>query len=170
MPLAYIRILRRGDRPGIDNSLPGGSGGEIDNELPGSQPGIDNELPQPPPGIWPPPSMGNPIVPIGPDNSLPVQPGTIWPSPGRPPHIDHGLPNAPARPDQGLPTPPSGTLPARPPVRPDQGLPGGGRPDNSLPSQTFWMLCYAPSLGWKFIAVDPSLEVGHPLPPTAQPK
>ena len=129
--------------PGYGNR-PGGP--EIDNSLPGLQPGIDNTLPipPPPPGIWPPPLHGRPIVPVDPpgiDNSLPVPPGTIWPSPGRPPRPDHSLPGG-----------------------------GGGQVDNTLPSQTFWMLCYTPTLGWKFIAVDPSLEVGHPLPPTAQPK
>ena len=140
-----------------DNELPGSQPG-IDNTLPGVPPYLDNTLPEPPPGIWPPPSHARPIVPII-DNTLPVPPGTIWPSPGRPPHID-----------AGLPVPPSGTLPARPPVRPDNTLPGGGQIDNALPSQTFWMLCYAPSLGWKYVAVDPSLRPGHPLPPHAQPK
>lgn len=98
-------------------------------------------IPPPPPGIWPPPSLSRPIVPIGPDNSLPVQPGTIWPPPGAP-------------------------------ARPDQGLPGGqgGNVDNTLPSQVFWMLAYCPSLGWKFLAVDPSLTVGMPLPETPEPK
>lgn len=159
--MPYIKgFLIEGVDPGYGNR-PGGPG--IDNSLPGSQPGIDNSLPipPPPPGIWPPPSYGRPIVPVDPDFGVPVTPGTIWPSPGRPPHIDHGLPGSPGHPDQGLPPSPG---------HPDQGLPGGGRPDNSLPSKTFWVLCYAPSLGWKFIAVDPSLEVGHPLPPTAQPK
>lgn len=182
----FLRV-RRGSGGEIDNELPGGGGGEIDNSLPGGQGGvIDNTLPipEPPPGIWPPPSLGRPIVPVDPgfgvggrpgiDNSLPVTPGTIWPSPGRPNRPDQGLPpGRPNRPDQGLP-------PA--PARPGQGLPpggeidntlpsgGGGRPDNSLPSQTFWMLCYCPTLGWKYIAVDPSLEVGYPLPPAAQPK
>jgi hypothetical protein len=143
-----------------DQGLPGDQPG-IDNSLPGMQPGIDNALPEPPPGIWPPPSLGNPIVPIGPDNTLPVQPGTIWPSPGGPVYPTTG--------------------PVRPPTGSTQPLPGGGRPDNTLPSQpgvpdntlpsqTYWMLCYSPSLGWRFIAVDPSLRPGMPLPPHAQPK
>jgi hypothetical protein len=134
-----------------DNSLPGGPV-YPDQGLPGDQPGIDNSLPpgtppigvtlpEPPPGIWPPPSFSRPIVPIGPDNTLPVAPGTIWPSPGRP-------------------------------VRPDNSLPGGqgGQIDNSLPSQTFWVVAGIPGVGWRYIAIDPSLEVGHPLPPHAQPK
>jgi hypothetical protein len=124
----------------IDNELPGNSG-EIDNSLPPGVPPTAGNLPVPPPGVWPPPSPSRPIVPIHPDNSLPVEPGTIWPTPGRP-------------------------------NRPDQGLPGGGggQIDNGLPSRTYWMLAYCPSLGWKYVAVDPSLVVGTPLPPTPEPK
>jgi hypothetical protein len=153
-----------------DNSLPGGEG-DVDPGygISSDRPSNPIVLPPAPPGIWPPPTVGNPIAPII-DNTLPVAPGTIWPSPGRPPHVDAGLPVQPGHPDAGLPTPPSGTLPARPPVRPDQGLPGGGQIDNALPSKTFWMLCYSPSLGWKYVSVDPSLRPGMPLPPHAQPK
>jgi hypothetical protein len=46
-----------GDQPGIDNTLPGGRPPNIDNTLPGSQPGIDNTLPPvdlPPGAVWPP--------------------------------------------------------------------------------------------------------------------
>ena len=47
-------------------------------------------LPEPPPGIWPPPTISHPIVPIPP--ALPgtpappiaLPPGMIWPSPGKP--------------------------------------------------------------------------------------
>ena len=139
------------------NELPGG--GHIDNSLPPGVPPIGVTLPEQPPQVWPPISWGNPIAPII-DNTLPVQPGTIWPSPGRPPHVDAGLPVQPGHPDAGLPTPPSGTLPARPPVR----------PDNTLPSRTFWMLCYCPALGWRFVSVDPSLRPGMPIPPAPAPK
>lgn len=162
MPLAYIRILRQGSHP--DNELPGmeapvdpGYGLDLGA-------GIDNTLPEPPPGIWPPPSHSRPIVPIGPDNTLPVQPGTIWPSPGRP-----------ARPDQGLPGggghPGGGPMPGNPP-RPSQGLPGGppGVPDNTLPSQKFWVVCGIPGIGWRYVCVDPSLVAGMPLPPAPAPK
>ena len=158
MALAYIRILRRGE-------------GHPDNELPGMEgptdpgygidlgAGIDNSLPQPPPGIWPPPSHGRPIVPIGPDNTLPVQPGTIWPSPGRPPRPGHDLPGRPPH-ASGQPVPGD-------PTHPDQGLPSGGaRPDNALPSQKFWIVCGIPGLGWRYVCVDPSLEVGYPMPPS----
>jgi hypothetical protein len=117
-----------------------GNSGEIDNSLPPGVPPTAGNLPVPPPGVWPPPSPSRPIVPIHPDNSLPVEPGTIWPTPGRP-------------------------------NRPDQGLPGGGgQIDNGLPSRTYWMLAYCPSLGWKYVAVDPSLVAGTPLPPTPEPK
>jgi hypothetical protein len=136
----YLNITMPDDGE-IDNELPGGSGGEIDNSLPPGVPPTAGNLPVPPPGVWPPPSPSRPIVPIHPDNSLPVEPGTIWPTPGRP-------------------------------NRPDQGLPGGGggQIDNGLPSRTYWMLAYCPSLGWKYVAVDPSLVVGTPLPPTPEPK
>lgn len=160
---------------GFLNIVEGGGGGEIDNSLPGSQPGIDNTLPPPPPGIWPPPSLGNPIVPVLPDNSLPVQPGTIWPSPGRPPHVGGGpMPGRPPRPDQGLPGSQPGPdqgLPGQP-TYPDQGLPGGsgGEITNPIQPKTYWMLCYTPNHGWKYVAVDPSLEVGMPLPPHAEPR
>jgi len=167
----YLNIVE-GGQP--DNSLPGGQGGSIDNSLPGQQPGIDNSLPPPPPGIWPPPSLGHPIVPVLPDNSLPVQPGTIWPSPGLPAHPGGGpMPGRPPRPDAGLPGDQPGvdnTLPGGSGL-PDNSLPGGQGGDISNPIQpkTYWMLCYCPSLGWRYVAVDPSLKPG--MPPTgAQPK
>lgn len=151
----YLRIRGRGHP---DNELPGGSGGEIDNSLPGDQPGIDNELPPAPPGVFPPPTIANPIVPIPPGTSVP--PGVIWPSPGRPNRPDNSLPGSGNRPDQGLPSAPA---------RPDQGLPGGGggRPSNPIASHTYWMLCYTPNHGWKYVSVDPSLDVdaGLPAPP-----
>lgn len=48
------------------------------------------ELPEPPPGIWPPPTISHPIVPIpppapgAPGNLPSLPPGMIWPSPGKP--------------------------------------------------------------------------------------
>ena len=157
MALAYIRILRRGE-------------GHPDNELPGMEgpvdpgygidlgAGIDNTLPSPPPGIWPPPSHARPIVPII-DNTLPVAPGTIWPSPGRPPHVGGGPVVRPPH-ASGQPVPGD-------PAHPDQGLPAGGaRPDNTLPSGKFWIVAGIPGLGWRYVCVDPSLEVGYPMPPS----
>lgn len=137
-----------------DNELPGNQPG-IDNSLPSLGVGIDNTLPAPPPGVWPPPTLGNPIVPVPPIANVP--PGTIWPSPGAPNRPDNTLPGGrPARPDNTLPNAPA---------RPDNTLPGtGGQPDNSLPSGTFWVVAGIPGMGWRYIAVDPSLTVGHPLP------
>jgi hypothetical protein len=159
-----------------DPGFGGGIGaGHPDNSLPPGFPPIGSTLPEPPPGIWPPITGWAPIQPAPPD----VPPGAIWPpighpghplppspghpdaglppSPGRP---DAGLPPAPARPGTPLPTPPSGTLPARPPV-----VPG-----HDLPSQVYWVVVGIPGVGWRYAAIDPSLTVGHPLPPTAEPK
>ena len=161
MPLAYIKILRRGE-------------GHPDNELPGMEgpvdpgygidlgAGIDNTLPEPPPGIWPPPSHARPIVPII-DNTLPVAPGTIWPTPGRPPHVGGGPVVRPPHVGGG-PMPGGGQV--------DNTLPGGqgGSVDNTLPSQKFWIVCGIPGLGWRYVCVDPSLSAGMPLPPTPEPK
>ena len=134
-----------------DNSLPGDQPG-IDNSLPGMQPGIDNSLPIPPPplGVWPPPVPTHPIV-IAPPGT---PPGVIWPSPGVPSHPIAMPP--PPRPDQGLP----GSQP-----KPDQGLPSGPvHPSHPIASQTYWMLCYAPQFGWKYVTVDPSLRPDQGLP------
>lgn len=148
--------------------------GHPDNELPEgvgpTDPGYgissdrpDQGLPVPPPGIWPPPSLSRPIVPISPDNSLPVQPGTIWPPPGRPNRPNNSLPGGGGYPDNSLPG--SGG-------QPDNSLPGGGGGEinNGLPSQTFWMIAYCPTLGWKYVAVDPSLSVGGGPAQTPEPK
>ena len=143
----------------------GGHGGPADPGygISADRPAHPIVLPPPPPGIWPPPTGGNPIVPVGPDNTLPVPPGCIWPNPN-PPSIDNTLPGG-RPPHVG-----GGPMPGG--ERPDNTLPGGAPPmvDNTLPSQTYWMLCYSPSLGWKYVSVDPSLRPGMPLPPTAQPK
>lgn len=142
-----------GNRPGgpVDPGF-GQGGNRPDNSLPPGVPPIGSTLPEPPPGIWPPPSFTRPIVPVGPDNTLPVQPGTIWPSPGRPNRPDNSLPGGGGRPDNSLP---GGQ---------------GGQIDNSLPSQTFWVVAGIPGVGWRYIAVDPSLEVGNELPPHAEPR
>ena len=178
----FLQIRESGGHP--DHELPDGEGdtdpgygidvgGRPGQGLP---PFPSQGLPAPP-GVWPPPTPSHPIVPIVPDNSLPtVPPGTIWPPLGRPirpdqglpgyGHPDQGLPGRPARPDQGLPGH----------GHPDQGLPGGGgHPSNGLPNRTFWMIAYCPSLGWRYVAVNPSLQPGMPLPepepePVPEPK
>jgi hypothetical protein len=68
-----------------DQGLPPEEGGE--GEYP------DHELPSPPPGIWPPPTIGHPVHPIVPPDEdddgeagqLPAPPaGAIWPRPPGP--------------------------------------------------------------------------------------
>lgn len=145
----YLRIRGRGHP---DNELPGGSGGEIDNSLPGDQPGIDNSLPipPPPPSVWPGPIPSHPIV-IAPPGT---PPGVIWPTPGRPVDPGYGRPEG------------SGG------ARPDNTLPGqGAHPSNPIASQTYWMLVYTPGHGWKYVSVDPSLrpDQGLPAPPPPVP-
>lgn len=84
----YLNIGRR-TRPGHpDQGLPGepdypDQGLPDEGEGGGEYP--DNELPSPPPGIWPPPTIGHPVHPIAPgDPSKPGHlpappPGAIWP-------------------------------------------------------------------------------------------
>ena len=147
-----------GGYPG--NELPGDQPG-IDNSLPGMQPGVDNSLPKPPPGVWPPPVPTHPIVPVPPGSTAP--PGTIWPSPGHPAH-----PIAPGG------APPTATHPIAPggsPPRPDQTLPPTGmdpHPSHPIASGTYWCLVYLPGFGWKYVVIDPSLEI-NAEPPAPQP-
>jgi hypothetical protein len=85
----WLNIGRR-ERPGKptdpDWGVDEGEGGEGGED--GGDEGIDNELPKPPPGIWPPPTVGHPIHPIAPTppgspgtpGHLPAPPpGAIWP-------------------------------------------------------------------------------------------
>jgi hypothetical protein len=133
----------------VDPGFGGGIGsGHPDNSLPPGFPPIGSTLPEPPPGVWPPLTPSAPIQPAHPIAGVPVPPGTIWPSPG---HPSQGLPVGPGHPDQGLPVAP-------------------GHPDQGLPSKTFWIVAGIPGVGWRYVAVDPSLTVGHPLPPTPAPK
>jgi len=161
----YLNVHEREGHP--DNGLP--VHGHPDHDLPGhGHPGNalpvppGGTLPAPPPGIWPPPSWNNPILPAPPG----TPPGTIWPSPGLPDHPGNALPGGGHV--SGQPVPGSG--------RPDNTLPGSpSHPSQGLPSNIYWMLCYTPNLGWKFVAVDPSLKPGTPptgeVPPTeAAPK
>jgi hypothetical protein len=148
----FLRVT--GGRP--DQGLPGG-GGEIDNTLPGGGWGggeIDNTLP-PPPGIWPPPTTIWPPIALPPD--YPMPPGSVWP-PVRPPHAGHPLPPGGIA---GQPLPPA-------PGRPDAGLPPG-----HAPSGKFLVAIVAAAAGGLrvigYTVVDPSLDVGMPLPPGAPP-
>ncbi len=140
-------------------------GGRPDNELPEGEQEVD-------PGYGveeggghvdnelprPPPGVFPPPVPSHPIVIAPpgVPPGTIWP------------PINPARPDNSLP-----------------GGGGGGQPDNTLPgSQKFWVVVWIPGYGYKYVCVDPSLQINsgpaqppasgnrpsNELPPTAEPK
>ena len=142
----FLRV-RSGGHP--DHELPEGSPGHPDNTLPGGGLEIDNSLPP-----------GTPPIGV----TLPEPPPGIWPPPSW------------SRPI--VPVPPNSTLPIIPgtiwpnPARPDNTLPTppGGQIDNSLPSQTFWVVCGIPGVGWRYIAVDPSLVAGMPLPPAPAPK
>ena len=153
----FLRARHTPGRP--DQGLPGHEG-PVDPDYGidaggGVWPGVpDNSLPMPPPGVWPPLTPSHPIQPAPPG----TPPGVIWPpiyGGGRPTH-----PIAPGggggHPDQGLP----GDQP-----HPDQGLPGSPpRPDHGLPSKTYWVVVGIPGVGWRYVAVDPTLTVGYPLP------
>lgn len=166
----FLTVRRRGGHP--DQGLPPGEGpvdpgygvGEEgpDQGLPPLSPGLpDQGLPPNPPGIWPPLTPSHPIQP-----APGVPPGAIWPPVNRPVDPGYGVGDG-AHPGQGLP----GSPPA-----PGQGLPpttGGGRPDQGLPSRTFWVVAGIPGVGWRYVCVDPDAHVpSHPIarPPTAQPK
>lgn len=137
----FLRIRGAGHP---DQGLPAGEPGAPDQGLPGME-YPDQGLPPEPPGVWPPPTIAHPIQPAPPG----TPPGTIWPSPGAPSHpIAPGSPGAPAHPIAGQP----------------------GAPDQGLPSKVFWVVAGIPGVGWRYVAVDPSLSVGHPLPPAPAPK
>ncbi len=100
--IGFLNIVDRGHPsqglPGHGGQVDPGygvdAGAEIDNSLP---PSISVwPIPLPPPGIWPPPTVANPIVPVpptAPDQGLPpaggppaapghpiaLPPGAIWP-------------------------------------------------------------------------------------------
>jgi hypothetical protein len=153
----YLRV-RTMPGGGVDNTLPGYEGGTDPGygiDLGG---GVDNTLPPGPPGVFPPLSPSHPIQPAPPG----TPPGTIWPPLwASMPHPGHGLPSVPGHPDAGLPPVPG---------RPDAGLPGvPGHPSGGPvppgastkpPSQTYWVVVGIPGVGWRYTAIDPSLEVG----------
>lgn len=163
----FLRV-REGGHP--DQGLPGG-GGPVDPDYgidEGGRPTHPIELPDPPPGIWPPPTVGHPIQPLPPTDGTP--PGTIWPSPGHPAHPLPRPPVSGGRPDQGLPGGPE----VQPP-QPGQPLPTPPGTPGHLPAPTptkFWVVAGIPGYGWRYVCVDPTLKPDQGLPggPGAQPK
>jgi hypothetical protein len=157
MPFGYFVEVEGPVDPGFGGGIGGMRPG---NALP-TPPVIPGNLPEMPPGVWPPLTPSVPIGPAHPIGGHPIPPGTIWP----PVWV-----NAP-RPGHDLPTPP-----ARPgtPLPPTPGHPGGGpippSGETKPPSGTFWVVCGIPGVGWRYVCVDPSLEVGTPLPPAPAPK
>lgn len=162
MALAYIRFVNGPNAVdpgyGVEAEGPG-----IDNSLPPGMPAIPGNLPTPPPGVWPPPSAGNPIVPTHPIAQPRPPHASGQPVPGGRP--DQGLPDSGAHPDQGLPVQPGTIWP----------------PTEGAPSSTFWVVAGIPGVGWRYVCVDPSLGADNTLPsrparpdqglpPTAQPK
>lgn len=142
--------VRSGNRP--DHELPEGEG-PVD---PGYGVGIeqpDQGLPAPPPGVWPPPVPQHPIA-IAPPGT---PPGTVWPPPN---------PSHPISGGGGGSMPAPGT-----PTHPIAGQPG--QPSHPIASNVYWMLVYTPGFGWKYVAVDPSLQINvgpaEPAPPTPMP-
>jgi len=171
-----------------DNSLPPGFppiGSTLPEPPPGVWPPLTGWAPiQPAPPGTPPGSIWPPIGrPDRPGNALPTPPGRppqVGGGPadpvGRPPQVgggpatppgrpDAGLPPSPGRPDAGLPPQP-GHPDAGLPVQP--GHPGGGPvpPQGSTkpPSGVYYIVAGIPGVGWRYVAVDPSLEAGMPLP------
>jgi hypothetical protein len=141
-----------------------GGSGHPDNELPEGEQEVD-------PGYGV--DQGGSV-----DNELPRPPPGVFP----PPVPSHPIVIAP-------PGVPPGTIwPPINPARPDNTLPGGqgGQIDNTLPgSQKFWVVVWIPGYGYKYVCVDPSLQINsgpaqppasgnrpdNELPPTsAQPK
>jgi hypothetical protein len=125
-------------------------------------PGNDLPVPPPPPGVWPPPTLGDPVRPATPD----VPPGAIWPSPSPP--IDWTKPATPEYPS-GQPVPPGASTQPVPPPRPSPPATGGQLP-SGMPDSKFWVVCGIPGVGWRYVCVDASLRPGNALPPTAEPK
>src|SRR5436190_4332309 len=95
---------------GLNQDLPGGPPGHIDNVLPGVPGPVDPGygLPLPPVTIWPtPPRLDQglptpPTYPVAPDNSLPSPP-QMWPAP---PRVDNSLPPVPVSPSLPIYLPP----------------------------------------------------------------
>ena len=94
----FLRVVSRG-RPG--QPLPPEEGGPPDWGIEeGERPEVEppEEIPDPPPGLWPPPTVGHPIQPVPPGG--PEEPGAIWPPPGG---VTKPLPKPPVAPGQPAP-------------------------------------------------------------------
>ena len=86
--MPYVRGFLKFGKPGKPGGLPGpgepthpiepGDGGEEIDEIPG-EPAHPIEIPDPPPGIWPPPTISHPIVPVPPNLNPPPPAGEVWP-------------------------------------------------------------------------------------------
>jgi hypothetical protein len=145
------------------------SSDEPSNELPGAPVYPGHDLPEAPvfPGHDLPsggggrPSQGLPGGPAIPGH-LPAPPPGVWP------------PLMPSAPIQPAPpgTPPGSIWPPVNPPHPDVQPPTGPPPvaGTPLPEKTYWLIAGIPGVGWRYVAVDPSLVAGMPLPPTAEPK
>ena len=83
-------------------------------------------------------------------STLPMPPPGIWP----PPSVNH--PWRPIPPDASTKPPPGAVWP--PLV-----------PPNSIPDGEFWVIAGIPGIGWRYIAVDLSLQVDNTLPSGGRP-
>jgi hypothetical protein len=143
-----------------------------------SPPSIDNSLPMPPTYPVPPGYIDN-TLPPAPPTMWPKPPVTTWPPPTpvwpthpiyiKPPHVGGGPMPGGERPDQGLPgAPPT----AGQPLPGDQPVAGQPLP---MPPGSIWppapglegpvvALVWLVGYGYRWASIDPSLEVGMPLP------
>jgi hypothetical protein len=165
----YLNVNTFDPEGPVDPGFGGGIGaGHPGNALPPGFPPIGDTLPEPPPGVWPPLTPSAPIQPAPPW----VPPGAIWPPVAPPVHgpiggrpVDPGYGGGlePGHPGAGLPVGPGHPDAGLPPV---PGHPGGG----PIEPKTYWVVAGIPGVGWRYCAIDPSLTVGYPLPPTAEPR
>jgi hypothetical protein len=105
-----------------------------------------------------------------PDQGLPPSGGPIDPDygvdvGGRP---SHDLPPLPGAPDNSLPPPPPGVWPPLTPANPIEPAPPGtppgaiwpppGTPEHPIAPGVFYVIAGIPGIGWRYVAVDPSLQ------------
>ena len=146
-------------------NVEGMSGGYPDNSLPGEQPGIDNSLPIPSStasGVWPPP--------------VPAHPHSADPAWGQHAAAGHDLaqPWPSSAPDcawrgttYSHASDSSWRLASE--ARSDATADGmDPHPSHPIASGTYWCLVYLPGFGWKYVVIDPSLEI-NAEPPAPQP-